>query len=134
MYEERYGTDWETLDTEEAIERAYALGVLAELGEGLPVEYERVREAVDPGPGADMVALAYEEGCAAVADIDAPGRSDRETWEELVGDAGGELTRGGDGPDEEDPPSSAPPSSLSALDPPDDDPGLLEFPEFLRRE
>lgn len=62
MYEERYGTDWAALGVVAAIDRAYALGILAELDEALPAEYDRVRAAIDVCPGSDLVELAYEEG------------------------------------------------------------------------
>lgn len=135
MYEERYGTDWAALGVVAAIDRAYALGILAELDEALPAEYDRVRAAIDVCPGSDLVELAYEEGPQAVADIDVSDRNDRDAWDALIEDEDAGVTRGGgDGTDAEKPPSSAPPSSLSALAPPDDDPEMLEFPDFLRRE
>jgi len=133
MYADLYGTDWDTLDTEAAIERAYALGVLAELGQGLPEEYDRVRAAIDADPGADMVELAYDEGRQAVADINAGDRSDRETWTELVDPADADTPAVGDS-ETEDPPSSAPTSSISALEPPDDEPGMMKLPDFLRHD
>lgn len=136
MYEDRYGTDWERLDPESAIERAYALGVLAELGEGLPEEYDRVRTAIGSGPDSNMIELAYEEGRQAVADVDVGERTDREAWEDLIEEADSRLVkRGGEETEhDEEAPASKPPSSLAALEGPDDDPSMLDFPAFLRRE
>ena len=41
LYEREYGTDWTTLDKDEATERAYALGVAESLGEGRPLRAVR---------------------------------------------------------------------------------------------
>jgi hypothetical protein len=144
MYEERYGTDWEELDTEEAIERAYALGMLAELGHGLPDEYERVEAAIDADPGAHMVELAYREGHQAVSDIDVDARTAQGAWQKAI-------RRRGDQPDTQESesrtegssesvlPSSparfeAPEDGPGLLTPPEDGPGMLTPPEFLWRD
>ena len=46
-YERTYGTDWTTLDPDDAIERAYALGVAASLEEYHPDELEAMRRALE---------------------------------------------------------------------------------------
>lgn len=132
MYETEYGTDWDTLEMEAAIERAYALGVLAGLDEGRPEEYDRVCAAVAGGPGSEMVQLAYEEGHKAAVDLGAP--DEEATWERLVAEAEQAPLREPDAVDEQaaEDPASAPPSSLSAMKPRETDPTLFEFPEFLR--
>ncbi|MFC6716171.1 hypothetical protein ACFQGT_08325 [Natrialbaceae archaeon GCM10025810] len=85
MYEDTYGTDWEEIDDrEEAVERAYALGVAAQLGERYPDELERLVDAVPTTYDRSFVELAYQKGRdearARAADVD----TDEELWEELV--------------------------------------------------
>jgi hypothetical protein len=81
-YEEQYGTDWETLDAEAAIERAYALGVAATMGEYHPDELDNVREEMGSSYNTSMVELAFQEGKKESKEIDEE-QSDS-VWNELV--------------------------------------------------
>ena len=58
LYEERYGTDWRTLDKGEATERAHALGVAESLGEYNREEFEAVHDEMDTAYNRSMVELA----------------------------------------------------------------------------
>lgn len=60
MYEDRFDTDWDAsaLDRDEAIERAFALGVAAELGEDHPGEYKRLVQVA----GRALVQMAFDDG------------------------------------------------------------------------
>ncbi|MFC7059018.1 hypothetical protein [Halovenus salina] len=60
-YERAYGTDWESLDEDEGMERAYALGVATSLGEPLPDELAAIREEMDTAYQRSVVDLAFEE-------------------------------------------------------------------------
>jgi hypothetical protein len=84
-YERAYGTDWETLDKDEAIDRAYALGVAASLGEYHPDELDRVRAQMDTAYNKSVVDLAFDEGKneARELDVDSAERDDP-VWTELV--------------------------------------------------
>jgi hypothetical protein len=89
-YEDHYGTDWSRLSKDEAIERAYALGVAAAaLDEYLPEELERVRNEMTSAYNKSVVDLAFEEGKSEAREYDA--RSDDDgppPWAALVeGDA-----------------------------------------------
>ncbi|WP_232686197.1 hypothetical protein [Halobacterium zhouii] len=68
MYEETLSTDWseDDLDREEAVWRAYALGVAAVLGEQNPDEYRQLVTAV----GRSLVEMAYDEGKSSAAELD----------------------------------------------------------------
>lgn len=63
MYERTFGTDWETLaDRDEALRRAFALGVAECLGEDHPDELERIADAVETTYDRRFVDLAYRKG------------------------------------------------------------------------
>ena len=64
MYEERLGTDWESLDREEAFHRAYAHGVADVVDSAPEGELDRVRGQVSGRYDESMVELAYDEGVA----------------------------------------------------------------------
>ena len=62
-YERVYGTDWTGLGKDEAIERAYALGVAALAHDEYdPDELDRIREEMDSAYNKSVVDLAFEEG------------------------------------------------------------------------
>jgi hypothetical protein len=132
MYDSEFDTDWDDLDKESALERAFALGVARNLGTPNHEEYERVRDAADTTYERSLIELSYEEGRRK-----ASGRTAEKSavWEELVVetesvDATGSptdphaRTRGG------------PPSMTARPEPtvvPDDGLDRIRLPEFLRR-
>ena len=81
-YETQYGTDWERLDPDEAVERAYALGVAATMGEYHPDELDALRGEMNSSYNTSMVELAFQEGKKEGTAID---EEEKETvWNELV--------------------------------------------------
>jgi len=131
MYESEFDTDWDDLDKEGALERAFALGVARSLGEPNHEEYERVREAANTTYERSLIELSFEEGRRKAA-----GRTAEESaavWEELVvdpADVGDEPSA----PDVESPTSR--PSMMSRPEPtvvPEDGLDRVRLPEFLRR-
>lgn len=86
QYERAYGTDWDTLDKDEAIDRAYALGVAASLGEYHPEELEAIRAEMDTAYDKSVVDLAFDEGKneAREVDPDDGGGETAAVWSELV--------------------------------------------------
>jgi len=130
-YERAYGTDWTALDEDEAIDRAYALGVAASTGEYHPDELDRIREAVDTAYSQSVVDLAFEEGRteAREADADPDSEADR-LWAALVGetpDGDADPVGGRDGP-----PGALDSTALldrAAVDSTE----RTRLPEFLRR-
>jgi hypothetical protein len=136
LYEDRFDTDWDHLDRDEAMERAFALGVAASLGEHNEDEYEAVHEAMGSNYDASIVELAYEEGKqkgtkrkrAVDSATDA-----QEIWETVVA---AELDGVAPGDDEDTAERATDlPSAVSDLpemtDRPDRDPEQTEFPDFL---
>lgn len=85
MYEDTYGTDWETLDRDEAMGRAFALGVAASLGQHHPDEYDRIVTEMDTAYNRSIVELAYEEGKNKAKKQKHEGTTGAEAvWSELV--------------------------------------------------
>jgi hypothetical protein len=85
-YEERYGTEWTTLDRDEATERAYALGVAESLGEYDREEFEAVHDEMDTAYDRSIVELAFREGKNEGREA-APSSGDGDdaaVWRELV--------------------------------------------------
>ena len=143
-YTEQFGDDWDpaALDVTEAIKRAYGLGVAERLGERHPEELDRLTAAVDTAYERSIVSLSYEEGKRVAGDR--PEETDDDVWESLIAGEGvvaapdrfvggeaedrkvrrrGRSRRGREGPD-------APPP-IEAIEPPDRDPDVVEFPAFL---
>jgi len=85
-YRRAYGP-WDSLEREETIERAYALGVAASLGEHNPGELDALREEVDSAYDKSVVDLAFEEGKGEAQTIGADLSEESETiWSRLVED------------------------------------------------
>lgn len=146
MYEDSFSTDWDgdDLDREEAVWRAYALGVAAALGDRHPGEYRELVAAA----GRSLVEMAYDEGKTSAADLDsrlASGDADvddhefpsreRAVWSKLVshrGTAGGDVESGDDSRDRVDLPEFLHRIDLDSTD--GDDLSRLRFPDFLSRK
>lgn len=101
MYEERLGTDWTDISDDEAIDRAFALGVAAAFGHEDRVEFDRLRAALDTAYDRSIIDLAYEEGRGKAEGLSRESDSETDVWDRLVGVSDGRATerRGGDGPD-----------------------------------
>lgn len=83
MYDESFGTDWESIDRrEEVVERAYALGVATRLGETYSDELDRLTDQVATTYDQSFVDLAYQKGRDEAAGR--AGDADTVVWEELV--------------------------------------------------
>ena len=83
LYESEYGTDWHTLDRDEATERAYAIGVAEKLGQYDREELEAVYDEMDTSYDKSMVELAYREGRQEATEA-GDGTDGDAVWAELV--------------------------------------------------
>lgn len=133
-YERSYGTDWDDLDAEEAIERAYALGVAASLGEYHPDELDAIRAGMDTAYERSVVDLAFDEGKTEGLAAESADESTADPWQELVEGKlvtvdPDNLPRGGrDG-------LPAAVDRIGALDLPErDSTDVVDLPEFLERD
>jgi len=132
MYDSEFDTDWDDLNKESALERAFALGVARSLGTPNREEYERVRDAADTTYERSLIELSYEEGRRK-----ASGRAAEKSavWEELVVET--------ESADASKPPADprtgrrdGPPSMTARPEPtvvPEDGLDRVRLPEFLRR-
>ncbi|ELY89420.1 hypothetical protein [Natrialba taiwanensis] len=130
MYDDTFGTDWESIDDrEEVVERAYALGVATRLGETYPEELDRLTEQVGTTYDQSFVDLAYQKGRdeAAGRASESPGA----VWEELV--EGQTIIDA----EETDDPEDTLPDAIRGIDidtPPADSTETLRKPAFLERQ
>jgi hypothetical protein len=133
-YERTYGTDWTTLDPDDAIERAYALGVAASLEEYHPDELDAIRAEVDTPYARSVVDLAFDEGKTEARSAAPATDEDTSVWAQLVeGETAvvdrDDLPTGG----QQGLPDAI--SKMEALDRPDlDRSAAVELPEFLERD
>ena len=128
MYDQTFGTDWtdDTLDREEAIDRAFALGVAAGCGSKRPAELDRVLEAFPSAYDQSIVELAYDEGRTKA--LEAPAEDPERVWKRLVDDTGT--------PRQAPVPAALPGAinELTLMDRPRTGaPSSLELPSFLRK-
>ena len=128
MYDRTFGTEWDDLTREEAVRRAFALGVAEGIGNRRPAELDRVMEAFPSAYDRSLVELAYDEGrtkaLAASDEADDP----TEVWESLVD---------GDGAPREPPVRAALPGAITELTltrpPREGPPSSLDLPSMLRK-
>lgn len=83
-YDRVYGTDWQTLEKDEAIERAYALGVAVTFGEYDREELEALRNEMDSAYDRSVLDLAFDEGKKEGQAVSNRVGSEGEIWAELV--------------------------------------------------
>ena len=130
MYDRTFGTEWDDLSREDAIERAFALGVAAGVDSPRPQELDRVLEAFPGAYDQSIVELAYDEGrtkaLEAKAERDDP---DAEAvWTSLVD---------GVGTPREAPVPAALPGAIRELTltdgPREGPPSSLDLPSMLRK-
>jgi hypothetical protein len=129
MYDTTFDTGWEDLDKDDALERAFALGVTRSLDEPRREEYERILASADTAYRRSLIQLSYEEGRRKASNR--PGENAADIWEALVADPS----------PAEPPPTDAtsvggPPERTSRPQPralPEDGMERIQLPAFLRR-
>jgi len=130
MYDRTFDTEWDELSREEAVERAFALGVADGVGSERPAELDRVLAAFENAYDRSLIELSYDEGrtealeaAAAADDADAEA-----VWDELVDGTG--SPRGS-------PVSAALPGAITELTltkrPREGPPSSLDLPSMLRK-
>ncbi|MFW6435473.1 MAG: hypothetical protein ACOCY1_03755 [Halovenus sp.] len=131
-YERVYGTDWGELDEDEAINRAYALGVAASLGEYHREELEAIRDEMTTAYSRSVVDLAFDEGKNEGREVES--EEEETVWNELVIDEKVTI-------DPDETPTGGRTGLPEAVDrvdvldrPERDSTDVLDLPEFLERE
>lgn len=84
MYETTFSSDWDRLDREEAVERAFALGVSAACGEDDPAEYERLKDSVTTAYDRSLIELAFAQGRSKGLHLVSSGENPEKVWSTLV--------------------------------------------------
>lgn len=128
MYDRTFGTEWDDLTREEAVERAFALGVAAGVGSERPAELDRVLDAFQSAYDRSLVELAYDEGRTKALDAAIEADDAEDVWDELVDDAGAPRSP---------PVPAALPGAITELTltkrPEKGPPSSLDFPSMLRK-
>ncbi|WP_280588113.1 hypothetical protein [Halorubrum sp. Boch-26] len=128
MYDRTFGTEWDELSREEAVHRAFALGVAEGVGNRRPAEIERVMEAFPNAYDQSLVELAYDEGRAKALNAADEADDPEEVWNALVDGAGAPR---------EPPVRAALPGAITDLTltqrPREGPPSSLDFPSMLRK-
>jgi hypothetical protein len=128
MYDRIFGTEWNELTREEAVRRAFALGVAEGVGNRRPEELDRVMEAFPSAYDQSLVELAYDEGRTKALDAAAEADEPKEVWNALVDEAGAPR---------EPPVRAALPGAITDLtltrSPREGPPSSLDFPSMLRK-
>ena len=84
MYDSTYPDEWDELTRDEAVERAYALGVAAACGHDNRTEYESVMAAADSSYDQSLIELSFDQGRAEALQLEASGNDATEIWSKLV--------------------------------------------------
>lgn len=139
MYEDRLGTDWETLSGAQAIDRAFALGVASVFGYENREEFERLRAALDSSYDRSIIDLSYREGKGKARELRGETTDRTAVWEQLVEPEDGSTAGSGPGdpphPGAERSPVGDLPGNIDRIDLLEGGDGLeaLQYPRFLRR-
>lgn len=136
MYERAFDTDWDSLDRDELLRRAYALGVDARFGNHHDEELQRLLAVAQSNYDGSLIELAYTEGKQEANALSAEDLSPEAAWNELVEEGEVSLRDADEGKTD---PTDAQgmPEALGRADPggpPEDGLDPVRLPEFLRRE
>lgn len=133
MYDHEFGTEWVSLDRDAVLERAFALGVAASLGDEPAGELDRLIDEIGSAYGKSMVNLAYEEGLNKAKKYRTSNRvADDAVWEDLVEtESEAENLSQSDSISTSDIPDLV--TRIEALDRPNSRIDAVQFPEFLTR-
>jgi len=128
MYDRTFGTEWDDLAREEAVERAFALGVADGVGSKRPTELDRVLAAFENAYDRSLIELAYDEGRTKALEAAAEADDAEAVWDQLVD---------GTGSPRDSPVSSALPGAITELTltrrPREGPPSSLDLPSMLRK-
>lgn len=84
MYESSFSLDWEQLSRDEAVERAFALGVAAGCGAGDREEYNRIKATVETTYDRSLIELSYDQGRTQALQLESSGTEPDAIWDQIV--------------------------------------------------
>jgi len=132
MYESTFSTDWSELDRDEAVERAYAIGVASAFGDDHREEYEAIKAAAGSNYDRSLIELAHDQGRSQALQLEAASTdtAPEDIWRRLVESAPADL------PDPQGglPEALGPTELLDRFDGIDGPPSTLRKPSFLSRD
>jgi len=128
MYDRTFDTEWDDLSRDEAVRRAFALGVAEGVGSGRSAELERVLDDFPNAYDRTLVELAYDEGRTKALEASGDADDAETVWNALVDETGEPL---------EAPVGAALPGAITDLTltspPREGPPSSLDIPSMLRR-
>jgi len=131
VYESTFSEEWSQLARDEAVERAYALGVAAACGHDNREEYEAIKAAADSAYDRSLIELSFDQGKSQALQLQSSGNNDPEDiWDELVESTTVELPAQDSGLPE----ALAPADLLDRFGQVDGPPSTLDKPSFLVRD
>ncbi|WP_253738837.1 hypothetical protein [Halohasta salina] len=132
MYESTFSTDWSELDRDEAVERAYALGVASAFGDPHREEYEAIKAAAGSSYDRSLIELAHDQGRSQALQLEAASTdtAPEEVWGRLVESAPVDLPE----PEGGLPDVLGPTALLDRIDHLEGPPSTLRKPSFLSRD
>ncbi|MFO7834117.1 MAG: hypothetical protein R6V31_08705 [Halohasta sp.] len=132
MYESTFSTDWSDLDRDEAVERAYALGVAAAFDDPHREEYEAIKAAAGSSYDRSLIELAHDQGRSQALQLEAAATDadHEELWSQLVESAPVDLPE----PEAGLPEALGPTALLDRIDHLEGPPSTLRKPSFLSRD
>jgi hypothetical protein len=89
LYERLFGRDWDSITPDEALKRAYVLGVTSSTGKDCEDELERLLTEFEGGRDESLIELAFDEGVHHDSDTqrkDSPNGFADEGWVKSVRD------------------------------------------------
>lgn len=130
MYESTFSEEWSQLERDEAVERAYALGVAAACGHDNREEYEAIKAGADTTYDRSLIELSFDQGRSQALQLESSGTEPNAIWDQLV-DAASTDTPGKDSglPD-----ALGPAELLDQFEQVDGPPETLSKPSFLVRD
>jgi len=84
VYDSTYSEEWDELTRDEAVERAYALGVAAACGHDNREEYESITSVAASSYDQSLIELSFEQGRSEALQLEATGSDADSIWNELV--------------------------------------------------
>ena len=130
MYESTFSEEWSQLARDEAVERAYALGVAAACGHDNREEYEAIKAAADSAYDRSLIELSFEQGRSQALQLQSSGSETEQIWDQLVESSTVDLpARDGGLPE-----ALAPADLLDRFGQVDGPPSTLDKPSFLVRD
>ena len=129
MYESTFSEEWSHLPRDEAVERAYALGVAAACGHDNREEYEEIKSAADTSYDRSLIELSFDQGKSQALQLQSSGTEPEHIWDQLVESSSAEL------PDRDSglPDALGPAELLERFEQLEGPPSTLDKPSFLSR-